>query len=450
MPIEIPAKPIIIDLKEKNAAEKAATIAVEQAELASKEGTFGVGGLLIDNASGKVLAIARNHVIQEGKLVDPTGHVERQLVDWYYQQQQKGAKLPSPENLTIVSSLDPCVMCGGSIIGTKFNVASVAKDDFAGVTFKGLGDFTAMPEGLRDIAKSKMAYLAVTGDKERPFSGPKDSIFVGQEIPKKLLERSNSAFLASLERVKEAINVFGGVAPEKLKDVGDLKADDALITMLKDINPKIQGLKVDSAKPANMELGKALLEAAAVAKKRGASFNAVALVAPNGQVLHIATGKENESPIRGAFMELTREYAGIRAKAGSKGLEYLPHPKHCKIVMLCGPDQTSADFMQLGAVGSTMEGKVPDANKNWLQYIVPMQPQKQLDLMAAALPPLYSGVIGIKPVQCEDKAVVKYCSSMLEAAKAAPAPKNDLPEKDKSPTGMLPAVPMPLMRMGGR
>jgi hypothetical protein len=87
-------------------AEDAAARAVELAVEAGKQGTFAVGGLLVDE-SGHVIAEATNAVIRNGKLSDPTAHVERQLVDWLAQQRRRRRSL-SPRNLTIVSSLDPC------------------------------------------------------------------------------------------------------------------------------------------------------------------------------------------------------------------------------------------------------------------------------------------------------------------------------------------------------
>src|SRR5262245_26820413 len=95
-------------------AEQAAARAVALAEEAGRRGTFAVGGLLVDD-SGQVLAEARNAVIEDGQLSDPTAHVERQLVDWFAYAQRRGLAA-SARNATIVSSLDPCAMCAGAIL----------------------------------------------------------------------------------------------------------------------------------------------------------------------------------------------------------------------------------------------------------------------------------------------------------------------------------------------
>src|SRR5262249_2875871 len=63
-------------------ADDAAGRTVALAEEAGKQGTFAVGGLLVED-SGRVIAEATNAVIRNDRLSDPTAHVERQLVDWF-------------------------------------------------------------------------------------------------------------------------------------------------------------------------------------------------------------------------------------------------------------------------------------------------------------------------------------------------------------------------------
>src|SRR5262245_50241031 len=112
-------------------AEDAASRAVALAEEAGKQGTFAIGGLLVDD-SGRVIAEATNAVIRNGHLSDPTAHVERQLVDWFAYERRRGLSL-SPRNVTIVSSLDPCAMCAGAILRSRMRVVIVAEDKVAGV-----------------------------------------------------------------------------------------------------------------------------------------------------------------------------------------------------------------------------------------------------------------------------------------------------------------------------
>jgi tRNA(Arg) A34 adenosine deaminase TadA len=61
----------------------AASRAVTLAEASAARGSFGVGGILV-TADGHVVAEATNAVIRNGRVQDPTAHVERQLIDWYF------------------------------------------------------------------------------------------------------------------------------------------------------------------------------------------------------------------------------------------------------------------------------------------------------------------------------------------------------------------------------
>ena len=83
-------------------AKKCAEVATEEAKKANQNGTFGVGGLIIAN-NGNILKIIENRVIEGKKVNDPTAHVERQLVDWYFEQKAT-TELPSPKNTTIIKS----------------------------------------------------------------------------------------------------------------------------------------------------------------------------------------------------------------------------------------------------------------------------------------------------------------------------------------------------------
>src|SRR5262245_63279498 len=115
-------------------AEEAAARAVALAEEAGKQGTFAVGGLLVDD-SGQIVAEATNTVIRDNRLSDPSAHVERQLIDWVFRERSRGRPL-SPRKLTIVSSLDPCAMCAGAILRSGMPAAIVAEDNYAGVHFR--------------------------------------------------------------------------------------------------------------------------------------------------------------------------------------------------------------------------------------------------------------------------------------------------------------------------
>ncbi|MEW6603647.1 MAG: hypothetical protein AB1351_03025 [Thermoproteota archaeon] len=211
-------------------AEKCAGIAVREAEKAKSSGTFGVGDLLIDNNSGAIIKVIRNRVIENCSVRDPTAHVERQLVDWYYSKKN----LPPASSMTIVTSLDPCLMCVGSILTGGFNVIHVSRDEHAGVSCRRPGDFSTLPEDLGQKAKKTFSSFGVTG--KRLFSGPSDSIFYGSEIDSRLDRRSVRAFSSSLEIVKGIINSHGQ-HPSKLVNPRTLEKSSRVFKLLRKYNP---------------------------------------------------------------------------------------------------------------------------------------------------------------------------------------------------------------------
>ena len=83
-------------------ASRLAEIAVREAEKSKNNGTFGVGGLLVDDR-GAIVKVIGNRVIHNGSVHDPTAHVERQLVDWYYSSNY----LPAPGRMTSAASVMP-------------------------------------------------------------------------------------------------------------------------------------------------------------------------------------------------------------------------------------------------------------------------------------------------------------------------------------------------------
>ena len=143
--------------------------AVAAATDAAAQGTFGVGGVLL-GPHGEVLAVSRNRVVFQGVVADPTAHGERQLVDWYFQQVERGDTLPAPPDCVIVSSLDPCIMCAGSILRSGFRVISTTMDEAAGLNYGGDETYLSLGDDLRRQAHQFFGYLAVQG--RRAYQGP--------------------------------------------------------------------------------------------------------------------------------------------------------------------------------------------------------------------------------------------------------------------------------------
>ena len=83
-------------------------IALEEAAKAAKEGEVPVGAVLVDGASGAVLARAHNGV---EALRDPTAHAELLVL-------QEAARRLGEKRLTeadLYVTLEPCPMCAGAI-----------------------------------------------------------------------------------------------------------------------------------------------------------------------------------------------------------------------------------------------------------------------------------------------------------------------------------------------
>ena len=64
-------------------------MAAAQAIAAKTQGTYGVGGVLLDQ-QGNVLKALQNNVVRDGLVFDPTAHGERQLIDWYFAERARG------------------------------------------------------------------------------------------------------------------------------------------------------------------------------------------------------------------------------------------------------------------------------------------------------------------------------------------------------------------------
>jgi tRNA(Arg) A34 adenosine deaminase TadA len=216
-------------------AGKYAEIAVREAESAKSAGSFGVGRFLVGD-NGKIYKVIRNAVIRGNSVHDPTAHVERQLVDWYFSKKKKTNSLPPADKTTIITSLDPCVMCSGAILAGGFNTIYISQDSQTGTSCRAVGDFSTLPDSLEQRGRETFSAFGLIG--KRPFSGPSDSMFSGEEIDSKLDRRSVRAFSYSLKKVKEIINNHHGQLPEKLSDPKTLARSSSISRLLKKYNQK--------------------------------------------------------------------------------------------------------------------------------------------------------------------------------------------------------------------
>ncbi len=70
---------MITSIRTRELAERTATLA----EQAAQNGTFGVGGLLVDRDGNVIIEMMNTVIDQDGYLNDPTAHVECQIIDEY-------------------------------------------------------------------------------------------------------------------------------------------------------------------------------------------------------------------------------------------------------------------------------------------------------------------------------------------------------------------------------
>ena len=181
-------------------AEQAAQRATELAEQALAFGTFGVEALLIDKG-GRVLREERNRVIENGIVVDPIGHAERRLIDWFFEQRRAGRRLPNPAECTIVSSLDPCIHCAGAMLAAGFNCLWIAEDSTAGVSY-----FACLPSPLKSEARHSIRPYGLK-EESRLVELTKEDTVPTPTISRKLADRALAAFEASQSRVQQVFAI---------------------------------------------------------------------------------------------------------------------------------------------------------------------------------------------------------------------------------------------------
>lgn len=384
--------------------EAAATAAAEQALVAYCQNTFSVGGVMLD-ASGNVLNAINNNVVVDNKTSDPTAHGERQLIDWYYAQIAAGIDMPPPSDITIVTSLDPCCMCTGSIITGGFKVISAAFDTYSGINWDTKADFPTLADGLAVVAQNTFSYPAVNGNNcftRDASSAPVPAFFTDAVMDNQTVALCETAFDATLTQVKASINT--DLTPDHFRNIKDLPTDSRIVTALKALYPDALSYTAPSLGQPDEGLAPYLIAAANQDIAQGGKGNAVAFLDYFGNLLLCLSGNEKASLIQTAFLMVTRNYAQLRFNLRSslsdeEVLPYLAHPKYGTFVFAHGPDKSSHSLIELGAYGSTMEGALPPENPDSFQYGVPTIAQADLDDYCQTLPPLYSQEIQVHPQQ---------------------------------------------------
>lgn len=396
-------------------AEEAAALALAMAEEANRQGTFGVGGLIIDNATGRVIKTMHNRVLQPlgaglGKLSntpytsDPTAHGERQLVYWYYEN-RAALNLPEPSALTVVTSLDPCAMCAGTLMTAGFNVAVVAYDDFAGVNWDMRVDFPGYPATIRNKLLTSFGYYAI--EPGRAYTGAPAVLYAATKVSKKTADRSASVFNDNVQRVRDASNA-SGLDP---RDPANQMMDPALLPTSSLIRARYtQSFPAAfSIKLANYRQPDVVLKSylAQLVQETAGAQNAVAFIDYYGNLLMASADRFDISPVATAFMTTVQNYSKLRfslvndPEITAVAQKTLSNPKYGTFVFLYAPNGFETNTLKdLGAYGSTMEGPIPVTSPSNFQFYENPMIGTFADLQAliTAMPPLYGpAMVNINP-----------------------------------------------------
>jgi len=315
-------------------------------------------------------------------------------------------------------------MCAGALLTAGFNVGVSALDNYAGINYNKSFDFPSVPSKWKSVAQSSFAYYAVDAPIRRAFQGGKGPAFTKQSLSASTYCLTDTIFESSVNDVRLLDN-NSGKDPAKLTNPKELPPNSTIRKAL--LEECSEAFTVTCSKPRlpGKELAKVLLKTAEQAHSRGAAFNSCALMDPFGNLLLCLGGAEQRSPIRTAFLELTRAYAHIRwvlmnhqdKSVREQAGDVLTHPKYGTFVSLYAPDpNTPQGLMMMGAYGSTMEGPIPDTFPSNLQYVLLPQDVTQAEVseMAMRLPPFYTTSVQVAPVQVLDDGLIEEVRSSLQ------------------------------------
>jgi tRNA(Arg) A34 adenosine deaminase TadA len=385
-------------------AESLASLALWTAQRGADGGSYGIGGALVESATGRVLQTMPNRVFRTlstgGTFVeDPTAHGERQLMSWYLSQRET-LGLPDPGALTVVTTLDPCLMCASSLLTVGVNVGVIAIDDYSGVNYDSSGSFTDLPEPLRSQAIATFGYYAVEGG--RAFQGSKAIAYADEAITQDTLDASASLYSTSADSVRSARRA-SGAAPSKLTDPATNPAAIDVIRAFQVTCPEAFTVKTSEPRQPDRQIYDVLVD---VVRRNPGATNAVAYIDPFGNLVTAQADQQQVNALSTAYALCTRTYAQTRyALVDSDATlaiaeQSLTNPNYGTFVFLEAPDPSASTGMfDIGAYGSTMGGAAMPAIPSAFQYfeLPPGVTETQLQDVIYPLPPLYSDNIKISP-----------------------------------------------------
>jgi tRNA(Arg) A34 adenosine deaminase TadA len=385
-------------------AETVANLALWTAQRGAEGGSYGIGGVLVESGTGRVLQTMPNRVFHTlstgGTFVeDPTAHGERQLMSWYLAQRETLGLL-DPGGLTVVTSLDPCLMCTSALLTVGVNVGVVAIDDYSGINYDSSGLFNDLPESLRPQTMATFGYYAVEGG--RAFQGSRAIAYADETITQDTLDACANLYSTSADSVRSARRA-SGAAPSKLTDPGTNPAAIDVIRAFQVTCPEAFTVKIRDPRLPDRRVYDVLVD---VVRRSPGATNAVAYIDPFGNLVTAQADQQQVNALSTAFALCTRTYAQTRyALVNSEATlaiaeQSLTNPNYGTFVFLEAPDPFAPTGMfDIGAYGSTMGGAAMPAIPSAFQYfeLPPGVTETQLQDVIYPLPPLYSENIKISP-----------------------------------------------------
>lgn len=385
-------------------AEQAAQRVLFQARDSVSLGSRGVGGLIMDNRTGRVIREGRNHrylpvnpevanAPNEVFTWDYTAHGETALIGWY-QANRRRLSLPDPKHLTVVTSLDPCAMCTGSILTAGFNAAVVAYDPTGGMNVTQDGRYRSLTPELRRQAFDTIGFYGVST--VRDYFGP-------SQIPLRQTDVDANTADACAE-------IFFGVSPFIKRDnevprdqrinPASLSADSPIRVAMQAAWPEAFTLRMAAPTQPSREL-KQYLEG--VRNATPGATNAVAFVDMFGNLLTAKADNPRRGPLATAFMNTTQSYARTRYRLFNDPTTHedarvtLAPANTGAFIWLHAPTpDTAATLRDLGAFGSTMGEPAPGG----FQFFEPPLKGTYGALLeqVAILPPFYTQLVDVSPL----------------------------------------------------
>ena len=381
----------------QGSAEHFADLVAEQGWIAWNEAkSTGVGGMIVENATGRVIRAWGNRTIslmESGEpysTPDPTNHGETQLVGWYFANRDAIRKrlgyLPMPSDLTVVTSLDPCAMCAGSLLTAGFNCGVLASDDSGGgVNWDSTSLFEHNMPPIQRLLRSRFGYYKVPGIETRSrYMGGSNVIFMNEVVSRRVLRENTDVFNKSLDQVG-AVRRNTRIPIEKVQDPSTLppgnparlaltqRFPEALSLRLTNrINPKDFGIEKTRKTYYRVtdELHQLLRK---VNASTPGSANAIAMIDPHGNLLGVGVDTPWKSPIATAMMNIVSDYSrlafkmiseaslgatvdGVPAFKRSDAFNYLSPVTHNTFIFLKAPSPGLATTLKdLGIFGNASD-----------------------------------------------------------------------------------------------